>query len=125
MGRNREELSFGTLLFEMSRAVVHSLLIWFICLAAMPCMQTLGLGGTDFIGTALWTNIGLVATVRVTVLTTTWTWINHVTWWSLFWLCMPLAFVYNVGGVEFIYDDGFDAYYTFFRLFITPRCGVM
>lgn len=38
---------------------------------------------------------------------------------------MPLAFVYNVGGVEFIYDDGFDAYYTFFRLFITPSWMLM
>lgn len=125
VGRTRQELSFGTLLIEMTRAVVHALLIWFICYSSRPCMQTLGLGGTDFIGTALWTNAILVVTVRVTFLTTTWNWIVQVAWWSLFWAVMPLAFVYNIGGLEFIYDDGFDAFHTFFRLCFTPSWMVM
>jgi len=83
-------------------------------------MQTLGLGGTDFIGTVLWSNSILVVTVRVTFLMRTWNWPVHVAWWSMLWAVMPLAFVYNIGGLEFIYDDGFDAYHTFFRLFVTP-----
>ena len=125
VGRNRQELSFATLLIEMTRAVVHALLIWFICYSAKPCMQTLGLGGTDFMGTVLWTNSIMVVTVRVTFLMRTWNWVVQVAWWSMFWLVMPAAFLYNIGGVAFYTDDGFDAYHTFFRLFSTPRCGVM
>ena len=123
VGRRGQELNFVALIFENIRAIVHSLLIWFIFYAGTPCMQTLGLGSTDFLGNSMWMALVLVSTVRVIFIMNTWNWISHLTWWSLFWLFAPLILVYNTGWLQAIayFEDSFDAENVFTRLFYTPR----
>ena len=123
IGRKRQELNFVTLIFENLRAIVHSLLIYFIFHAGIPCMQTLGLGSTDFVGNSMWMVVVLVSTLRVIFIMNTWNWISHLTWWSLFWLFVPFLLVYNMGWLQFMgyFEDSFDAEFVFTRLFYTPR----
>lgn len=125
VGRLSHELNFGTLVFENVRAAVHSLIVWWICMAAMPALQTLGLGGTDFVGSLLWVEVILVATVRVTFMTTTWNRLSHIAWWSAFFAVMPLALLYNSGLFTAVLSDSFTAHFTFFRIFYSPTVILM
>merc|ERR1712159_415843 len=37
----------------------------------------------------------------------------------------PFLVIYNMGGLSFIYDDGFDAYHLYFKFFYTPSFFIL